>query len=262
MVVVHPEYALLILEVNDLKEQIANLIVERDMLINFYCKDIELDYILKIGALEYKLIIAENNYLKNLKKLEIIKQKQAKKQKVNIINIEKKINSEFKKQTKVEEGMSKSIDLAIEISATEPFDYDLIEEMNVDYFKLQKKYNPIFATSNIDEMNKIFNKIEKYYKKCDFKKLHKLAESCDSEEIFQDEICNLKKIKENYTEILKDCKKQIRKIKNNFPYNQKMILEDENLYRRKKDSINRKITEINMQNKKIEKKINDKLKGT
>ena len=50
MVIVHPEYAKLILEVNDLQEQIANLIVERDMLSCYVCRDIEIDYLLKIGT--------------------------------------------------------------------------------------------------------------------------------------------------------------------------------------------------------------------
>ena len=53
----------------------------------------------------------------------------------------------------------------------------------------------------------------------------------------------------------------MRKINNTFPFNQKVILEDENLYRRKKDSINKEIAEINVENKKIQKKIKNKLKN-
>ena len=56
MVLVHPEYAMLIMEVNDLRDQIADLIVERDMLLYYACKEIETDYMLKIGAIEYKLV--------------------------------------------------------------------------------------------------------------------------------------------------------------------------------------------------------------
>jgi hypothetical protein len=56
MVVVHPEYAMLILEIHNLREQIADLIVDRDKLMYYDCKTIEMEYMLKIGAIEYKLI--------------------------------------------------------------------------------------------------------------------------------------------------------------------------------------------------------------
>ncbi len=190
----------------------------------------------------------------------MIEEKIAKKQKVNILSIDRKINHEFKEKTMFEQKLSKRIDLAIEATSLEVNDFDKIEEMNVDYFKLQKIYNPIFDLEYSEEKEKFYNKIEKYYEKCNYKKLHKLAESCNDEEIFQDEISNLKILRERYNTILEKCQKQIRKIKNTFPYNQKVILEDENLYRRKKDSLNREIIQIDLENKKIEKKINNKLK--
>lgn len=260
MVVVHPEYAMLILEINDLKEEIADLIVERDMIKCYVCRDIQIDYMLKIGALEYKLIVAENNYEKNLRKLEIIKEKIAKKSIVNMEAIERTINREFKRQNKIEADMSEDIDLAIEMSSMELFDYDIVDEMNVDYFKLQKLYNPIFDLDSSIEKAKTYQKIEKHYKKGNYKKIHKLAESYDADDIFQDEISNLKKLREKYIEVLKIIKREIRKLKNSFPYNQKIILEDENLYRRKKDSLNREIIDINNETKKIEKKIKNQLK--
>lgn len=259
MVLVHPEYAMLILELNDLKEEIADLIVEREMLVNYVCKDIQIDYMLKIGALEYKLVVAENNYEKNQRKLELISEKISKKQKIDIETINRKIEKEFKRQNKIEENMSAEIDFAIEMSSLDLFDFDVLEEMNVDYFKLQKLYNPIFDLEMSDEKVKMYKKIEKYYRKYNAEKLHKLAQNYNSDNIFQDEISNLKILRDRYFEILKNARRELRKIKNSFPYNQKDILFDENLCRRKKDSLNREIAQINVENKKIEKKINSKL---
>lgn len=260
MLIIHPEYALLILEINDLKEEIADLIVEKNELIYYVCTDLKIDYILKIGALEYKLIVAENNYEKNLRKLELIEEKLSKKLKINLEAIDKKIKTEFKEKDKLEKDMSEDIDFAIAMSSLETVDYDMIDEMNIDYFKLQKLYNPIFDLESSDEKVKMYKKIVRYYEKGDYKKLHKLAKDYDENAIFQDEISNLKKIREKYIEILRQINKEIRKIKNTFPYNQKIILEDENLCRRKKDNLNHQIIEINIENKKLEKKINNKLK--
>jgi len=260
MVIVHPEYALLVLEINDLREEIADLIVEKDALAHYICKDVEIDYMLKIGALEYKRIVAENNYEKAIRKLEIIEEKISKKSSINIEAIDRKIRNEFKKQNKLESDMSSDIDFAIEMSSLEMFDFDVLEEMNIDYFKLQKLYNPIFDLEVSEEKAKMYKKIERYYEKYNYKKIHKLAENYNSEDVFQDEIENLKKLREKYVAILKLYRKEIRSIKNSFPYNQKPILEDENLCRRKKDNLNREIIEINSETKKIEKKINEKLK--
>ena len=112
-----------------------------------------------------------------------------------------------------------------------------------------------------DEKDKLYKKIEKYYQKGNYKKLHKLAENYDEENILQDEISNLKKLKDKYIDIINQNKKEIRKIKNSFPYNQKVILEDENLYRRKKDNLNKEIMEINIEDKKVQRKIDNKLKN-
>lgn len=260
MVIIHPEYAYLILEVNELKDEIADLLVERDTLLFFVCKDLRIDYMLKIGSLEYKLIVAENNCKKNQRKLEIIKQKQKEKKKISLKSIQKQIDSEFEKNNFEENEWSDLVDLAIDASSVELFDYDKIEEMNIDYFKLHKMYNPVLNLKSSDETNKLYKKIRNYYQKQNYKKLHKLAENYDENDIFQDEISNLKFIREKYEEFSLEIKKQIRRIKNTFPYNQKTILEDENLYRRKKDNLNKIILEKNLENEKIIKKIDNILK--
>lgn len=259
MVVVHPEYALLILEVNELKEEIADLIVERDTLVNYVCRDLEIDYLLKIGSLEYKLAVAENKYQKNLRKLELIEEKHGQNLPIHVTQIDKKVMNEFKKQDKIEKNMLADIDFAIEMTTLEMFDYDLIQEMNLDYFKLQKLYNPIFDIDVSTEKEKIYNKIEKYYQRGNLKKLHKLAESYEEDDIFQDEISNLKKLRDKYYNVLTEIRREVRKIKNSFPYNQRLILKDEILCRRKKDHLNRQIIQVNSENKKLEKKIQQKL---
>lgn len=262
MVIVHPEYAYLILEVNDLKEHIAELIVTKDMLINYTENELQMDYMLKIGSLEYKLYIVGNDYKKNIRKLELINEKIEKKLKINLSSIDRKIKKEFKDKSDFEAELSQQLDLAIEMASTENYcNYDRLEEMNLDYFKLQKMYNPIFDLQISEEKDKFFQKIKKYYEKTNFRKIHKLAEDYDEGYVFQDEIENLKILKKRYDNIVNELEKELRKIYNRFPFNQKVILEDENLYRRRKESINKEIAEINVENKKIEKKIKNKLKN-
>ena len=53
-----------------------------------------------------------------------------------------------------------------------------------------------------------------------------------------DDIENLEKIRKRYNDIIKENARIITKIKNTFPYNQKNLLDNENLTRRKKNEIN------------------------
>ena len=54
-IIINPEYLKLIEEVKQLKEDIASLYEERDELIYHICRNIETEYMSKIGVLEYKL---------------------------------------------------------------------------------------------------------------------------------------------------------------------------------------------------------------
>ena len=173
--------------------------------------------------------------------------------------INRKINSEFKEKDKIEKNMSKDIDLAINMSIFEPLDEEVFEQMNMDYYKLQKIYNPVLNLDLSEKSEKIYKKIEEYYEKGNYKKIHKMAEKYDENYILQDEISTLRILKNKYEDFLNRIQKQIKKLKTSFPYNQKTILEDENLCRRKKDFLNKEIIKINSENKKIEKKIKNKL---
>ena len=66
-------------------------------------------------------------------------------------------------------------------------------------------------------------------------------------------------MKSRYDILIKENQKVITKIKTSFPYNQKVMLEDENLYRRKKDSLNERIFTITEENEKIKKDLKNML---
>ena len=260
MVIVHPEFAMLILEINDLRDEIADLTVDRDMIKYYICRNLQIDYMLKIESLEYKLAVEENRFQRNKLKIDLINNTLEKDKDVDMEKINKKIEKERKKHEKIEKSMLDDIDFAIEITEMEVFDYEMIDQMNLDYFKIQKKYNPFLDLEEDEKKIKNYKKIENYYKKFNYKKIHKLAEDCEEEEFFQDEISNLKLLRDKYLDIIAELRRDLRKLKNTFPYNQKAILEDENLCRRKKDKLNRKITELNEENKDLEKRLDNILK--
>ena len=54
MIFVNPEYVVLLHQVNQKKDELTDKIVEKDRLLAFVCRELKMNYMLKIGSLEYK----------------------------------------------------------------------------------------------------------------------------------------------------------------------------------------------------------------
>ena len=70
-----PEYADLIIEVNKLKDNVAEKIAQRDMLAFHVVPDIENAYMMKIGVLENDEFTASMRLLRLNRKIELCKEK-------------------------------------------------------------------------------------------------------------------------------------------------------------------------------------------
>lgn len=257
MVVVSPEFAKLVAVTNESKEKLCKLIVERESLVFHVCKNLKVDYMLKVASLEYNLMKIQNEVLKNKRLVELYNQN-IDELKINREEVEDKINKkvalEFLEFNRIEKKQLEDIDIAIDLSMTNLLEKDEIEELNGYYLKLQRVLNPALKLKSKIQDDELFDSVEKLYKKGNIKKLKRIAEEYIEEPVV-DELDNLEKLKSRYDILIKENQKVITKIKTSFPYNQKVMLEDENLYRRKKDSLNEKIFTITEENEKIKKEL-------
>ena len=261
MVVVSPEFAKLVAVTNESKEKLCKLIVERESLVFHVCKNLKVDYMLKVASLEYNLMKIQNEVLKNKRLVELYNQN-IDELKINREEVEDKINKkvalEFLEFNKIEKKQLEDIDIAIELSMTNLLEKDEIEEINGYYLKLQRVLNPALKLKSKIQDDELFDSVEKLYKKGNIKKLRRIAEEYVEEPVV-DELDNLEKLKSRYDILIKENQNVITKIKTSFPYNQKVMLEDENLYRRKKDSLNERIFTITEENEKIKKDLKNML---
>jgi hypothetical protein len=62
--IIHPDYEKLTEDIQILQDEINALVLDRDNLLYHICKNIETEYMLKIGALEYKVYEAQCNILR------------------------------------------------------------------------------------------------------------------------------------------------------------------------------------------------------
>lgn len=249
MELIHPEYVMYIYEVNNLRLKAAEKIVHRDALKYHICRYLALDYMLKIGALEYKLLDIRNKVLKNKRILELWE-----KNNISFDEIDRIIKKEFLENDCKVELMADSVQTAISNSNMHFLTKDEIVEINLYYITLVKDYSPEINSKSPKEEKLLFETIKDKYASGNIKEMKKL-EKFEKQELFFDELEVYKFEKERLMTLIKELENQIVEIKNSFPYTERRELQDENLFRRKKDSINKQIIEAQLEFDELEKKI-------
>jgi len=246
MELILPEYAKYVYEINYLRLKVAKTLAHRDALKYHICKYIELDYMLKVGALEYKEQVVENKVNKAKRMVYYLKEMKVKPEDLTDI-IRKEFEESDKKILLMADAVNKAIDLSLEKIPTE----DEIMELNAYYLMLVKDYSPEINPNNTVEENNLFEEIQNVYKTGNVNSIKKY-EKCQKEGLFFDELEVYKKEKVRLEELLNNVNMEIVEIKNKFPYTEKIELQDENLFRRKKESINSKIKELEIEFEKLQ----------
>ena len=94
-VIVFPDFEKLKSEVEKMRTELSMLLLERDELQFVICKNIETEYMLKLGSIEYKAYKAQCAALRLKRKIELIQAKKNRQEKVIISAIEETLDSEF-----------------------------------------------------------------------------------------------------------------------------------------------------------------------
>ncbi len=250
MIFLNPDYVIALYQVNTIKDRLTDKFVEREYLKVFATEDIKTEYMLRIGSLEYKKMLLENNIKKAKRKLELRADKIEEKQ------IEEIIKQEFEEATEKERSLFKDIDEAINNSQKEQMSDKYIDELNFSFSILVRSWNPIINTDLSDQTRKLYDKAKKIYKEGNERLLDRYVDLIDDSEIVQQgEIDELMEEYERYQKLYKNIEEEITQIKNTFPFTELSMLEDDNLVRRKKDELNEEIAKLQDEYKKLQKKI-------
>lgn len=244
-IIINPEYAKLIEEIKQLKEDIASLYEERDELIYHVCKNIETDYMSRIGFLEYKLFEFQWEILRIKRKIELYQMKINRQEKPIEKEIEKQLDEEYKEYDEKLNRMSEELNEALERKNYGVLSEEDSLELKRIYRKLIKKLHPDLNEEYNEKDKTLLLQVKKAYENGDLETLRNLeilvSDISENENIEIGEIDELRKSKEKYELIVKDLLKDIKKIKESFPYNQKEFLKSDILVNKKKDELKNEI---------------------
>ena len=240
-----PEYADLIIEVNKLKDTVAEKISNRDMLAFHVVPDIENAYMLKVGNLENEIFSANIRLLRINRKIELYKEEQLDLEFLDIEEEYKELQDEFF--------------LDMEDEVTDEMTSEFLKLVNIIYKNLIKKLSPLINFNNTRLDNQLYELLEKAYRELDLTMLSKLQIICEQRKndssLTIGDIKTLKKAKKTYEALIDENEEIILNIKCSGSYNKKRVLEDEKLLNKLKSEIQQEIDKIEKEYKKAEKEL-------
>ena len=254
-----PEYADLIIEVNKLKDIVAEKIAQRDMLAFHVVPDIENAYMIKIGVLENDEFAANIKLLRINRKIELYKERKKFNLEINEDEIEEQLDLEFSDIEDEYNEMQEDIYCDMEDDVTEEITSEFLKLINIIYKNLIKKLSPLINFYNTRLDNQLYELLEKAYRELDLTMMSKLQMICEQREndssLTIGDMKILKKAKKTYESLIDENEEIIFNIKCSDTYNKKSILEDENLIRKARDEINQEIAKLKDDYKKAEKEL-------
>lgn len=242
-----PEHEELKAEIEKLRVELSMLVLECDELILVECKNIEMAYMLSVGALEYKAYELECRVLRLKRKADMIQSRKNRQEKVILSDIEKTLDVEFKDyQAKLDEKIQK-MNAALERSQGQVLTDQETAELKKLYRATVKALHPDLHPDLSDAKKRLFQSAVEAYEFGDLAGLRVIAEMVGgslAQEDEPDKMTYLLKEKERLTKLIGEVKKRIASIKSEYPYSMKSIATDPELIKEKRTKLEAYIQEL------------------
>ena len=239
-VIVFPDFEKLKNEVEKMRTELSMLLLERDELQFVICKNIETEYMLNLGSIEYKAYEAQCTALRLKRKNELIQAKKNRQEKVIISAIEEVLDNEFAEyQKQLDEQINKMND-ALKRSKAEVLTDEENKELKKLYRKIVKALHPDINPDVSEAQVNLFDNAVQAYKNGDLGTLRIIGEMVGNSplpEQHKDALTQLSEEKDRLQNLLKAIRDSIEEIKSEYPYTMKEILEDKEKTEQKKQEL-------------------------
>ena len=239
-VIVFPDFEKLKNEVEKMRTELSMLLLERDELQFVICKNIETEYMLNLGSIEYEAYEAHCTALRLKRKIELIQAKKNRQEKVIISAIEEVLDNEFAEyQKQLDEQINKMND-ALKRSKAEVLTDEENKELKKLYRKIVKALHPDINPDVSEAQVNLFDNAVQAYKNGDLGTLRIIGEMVGNSplpEQHKDALTQLSEEKDRLQNLLKAIRDSIEEIKSEYPYTMKEILADKEKTEQKKQEL-------------------------
>lgn len=247
-IILFPDFEKLKSEVEKMHTELSMLLLERDELQFVICKNIETEYMLKLGSIEYKAYESQCTFLRLKRKIELIQAKKNRQEKIIISDIEETLDIEFAEyQKQLDEQIDKMND-ALKRSKAEFLSDEDNRELKKLYRKIVKSLHPDINSNVSEAQLQLFDNAVSAYKNGDLETLRIIGEMVGNNplpEQNKDAMTQLVEDRERLHGLLKSIRESIDNIKTEYPYTMKDIVEDTEKTEQKKQELESIIEQYN-----------------
>ena len=239
-VIVFPDFEKLKSEVEKKRTELSMLLLERDELQFVICKNIETEYMLKLGSIEYKAYEAQCAALRLKRKIDLIQAKKNRQEKIIISAIEETLDEEFAEYQKQLDEQIDKVNAAIKRSKAEVLSDEENKELKKLYRKIAKALHPDINPDVSEAQVQLFDNAVSAYKSGDLGTLRIISEMVGNNplpEQHKDAMTQLVEERERLEGLLESIRESIENIKSEYPYTMKDILEDTKKTEQKKQEL-------------------------
>lgn len=216
-------------EVEKMRTELSMLLLERDELQFVICKNIETEYMLKLGSMEYKAYEAQCAALRLKRKLELIQAKKNRQETVILSEIEETLDNEFAEYQEQLDAQIDKMNDALKRSKTAVLSDEENKELKTLYRRIVKALHPDMNPGVSKAQIQLFDNAVSAYKNGDLETLRMIYEMVGNNplpEQHKDAMTQLVEERERLQGLLKSIKESMDAIKSAYPYTMKGILED------------------------------------
>lgn len=223
----------------------------RDQLLFVECKNIEMEYMLALGDLEYKAYELNCHMLRLKRKAELIQACKNRQEKIILSEIENILDTEFADyQARLDEQLHK-MNIAIERSRGEWLSEDESKEARALYHDIVKALHPDLHPDLHPELEpeklELFHNTVSAYERGDLKSLRLISvmvSGSDTVDQEKDKTAALTRERDRLKELVSEIKEQIDKIKNEYPYTVEPIIRNKQKITEKRAELSELIEQL------------------
>ena len=239
-IIVLPAYEDLKTEIEKLRVELSMLLLERDELNFVICRNLETEYMLKLGGLEHQLYLKQCEAQRLKREAELIRAALNRQEKPDLSQIESSLDEEFADfQEKLDEQVQK-MNEALKHNSGEPLSSEDTKELKSLYRKIVKRLHPDLNPNSTDAEMQLFENAVTAYKNGDLLSVRAIYEMVGDDSAAPDETDTMQaliKTKKHLEEILAGIKEEISAIKSRYPYTERELLADDAKVEEKKQQL-------------------------
>ena len=248
IIILHPDFKKLKADVDKLRTKLSMLVFERDDLLYQESRNIEMAYMLAVGALEYKAYEIESEVLRVRRKAELIQAKKNRQEKIVLSKIENVLDIEFAKYQEKLNAKIDKMNAALERSRGQMLTEEESQELKKLYRSVVKALHPDLHPVLSNAKIQLFYNAVTSYENGDLNGLRTINAMVSEPAVTADKpdgLAVLMKEKERLTKLLKSIKDRIAEIKSTYPYTMKSFLQNPDEIEERKAGLKEYIKQLN-----------------